>query len=181
MQKINTANMFVQSNQKLWFLPPLYSWFGQLDNAQSINSLNEKNQKIIWDLQEILVNKNSSNTNRLYVADLGITTILPHLERNNIELKKLYTWVIKELKDDFDVQLLSTTDLAKVMAKFFGVESWILPKEQFKNHLKKMHHYSVKTLHEYLDQLYQDSILYTWVNMRSNFEGIKWNTVEIIK
>ncbi len=181
MKKINTPDVIVQSNQKLWFLPPLYRWFGKLDNAQLISSLSEKNKKTIWDLQNILVNKDGQNANILYVADLWITTTLSNLDHNNIELMKLYTWVIKELREDFDVKLLSTTELSSIMAKFYGVESGLLPKNQLNDHLKLMDHFSVKYFHHFVDKYYNNSSLYTPVYMNTNFDPAKWNIVEVIK
>ncbi len=180
METINTTNTPVQSNQKLWFLPPLYSDFGKLDNQTSINWLQDENKRIIESLQEALVNKNGSDLNMLYIADLWVTTTAENLEHNKQSLKQLYTWIIKELNADFDVQLLSLTDLKQVIAPFYGTELHGLGNDESRLYFARMCLHSIEQFHQYLDQLYKKSNLYTPINMKSFFRGHDKNKIQVL-
>jgi hypothetical protein len=59
------------------------------------------------------------------------------------------------------------------MARFYGVESGLLPKLQLNDHLRLMDHYSVMYFHHLIDKYYQDSVLYSPVHMKSNFDPEK--------
>lgn len=173
-------NNNTQTNQKLWFLPPLYSDFGKLDNQSSVNWLKDKNKRIIESLQEILVNKNGWDTSALYVADLWITTIPENFEYNKESLKQLYTWVIEELSADFDVQLLSLTDLKQTIAPFYGTELHGLSNEESRLYFASTWLHSIEQFHQYLDRLYKKSNLYAPINMKSFFKGHDKNKIQFL-
>lgn len=175
-----TTNSITKTNQELWFLSPLYKGFGILDNQTSVNWLKDGNKRIIASLQETLVNKNWSDRNKLYIADLWITTTPENLEHNQQSLKQLYTGVMRELKADFDVQLLSLTELKQAISPFYGTESHGTNNQELRLYFSNKWLHSIKQFHQYLDQLYTKSNLHTPIPMKSFFQGPDKNKIQLL-